>query len=273
MKIAYTINGIIGGLAGKNYAQENPELVSELAEFSYKSIDKNILKNNDVDIFLFSWHLDEKDSLKKIYKPKKSLFMKQINFDVPIHLTGGEHWVPGRVQAHYSRWYGFKEVMKLRREYEQENNIKYDLVINARFDMYWNKPIDFSQLNVNDVHLARELENSATTPTNPFGLAPNNWDHMIDHVIVMNPSDMDRFETMFDKLDEYTAPGQCPQWGKISSHFLFPWHLKKLGLLNKDKIKFPFFIVGHWPIGGDNINQTYTILRYKSEEILKGLKK
>ena len=54
MKIAYTINGIIGGLAGKNSEQNNPDLVSKLAEFSYKSIDKNILKNNDVDIFLFS---------------------------------------------------------------------------------------------------------------------------------------------------------------------------------------------------------------------------
>jgi|TARA_Y100000034_G_scaffold11714_1_gene12259 hypothetical protein len=269
MKIAYTINGIIGGLAGKNSDQNNPDLVSKLAEFSYKSIDKNILKNNDVDIFLFSWHLDEKDSLKKIYKPKKSLFMKQINFDVPSHLKEGADSV--RVQAHYSRWYGFNEVMKLRREYEQENNIKYDLVINARFDMYWNKPIDFSQLNVNDVHLATELENSATTPTHPAGFAPNNWAHMIDHVIVMNPSDTDRFATMFDKLDEYTLPGQCPQWAKISSHFMFPWHLKKLGLL--DKIKFPFSIVGAWPEGGDNINQTYTILRYKTDEILKGIKK
>jgi hypothetical protein len=270
MKIAYTINGIIGGLVGKNCDQSNPDLVSELAKYSYKSIDKNILKNNDVDIFLFSWHLDERDLLKKIYKPKKSLFMKQINFDVPTHLEGA-HSV--RVQAHYSRWYGFKEVMKLRREYEQENNIKYDLVINARFDMYWNKSIDFSQLNVNDVHLATELENSATTPTHPYGFAPNNWDHMIDHVIVMNPFDMDRFGTMFDKLDEYTTPGQCPQWANISSHFLFPWHLYKLGLLNKDKIKFPFSIVGDWPKGGDNINQTYTVLRYKSKEILKGLKK
>ena len=210
MKVAYTINGIIGGLAGKNYAQENPELVSELAEFSYKSIDKNILKNNDVDIFLFSWHLDEKDSLKKIYKPKKSLFMKQINFDVPIHLLGiGEpHWVPDRVQAHYSRWYGFKEVMKLRREYEQENNIKYDLVINARFDTYWNKPFNFSQLNVNDVHLARELDLSKAIN------APAKWDHMIDHIIVLNSSNMDRFATMFDKLDEYIRNKGCTEWKK-----------------------------------------------------------
>ena len=68
MKIAYTINGIIGGLAGKNSEQNNPDLVSKLAEFSYKSIDKNILKNNDVDIFLFSWHLDKKDELEKIIR-------------------------------------------------------------------------------------------------------------------------------------------------------------------------------------------------------------
>ena len=48
--------------------------------------------------------------------------------------------------------------------------------------------------------------------------------------IALNPYNMDRFATMFNKLGEYTTPGQCPQWDNISSHMMFPWHLNKLGL-------------------------------------------
>ena len=39
---------------------------------------------------------------------------------------------------------------------------------------------------------------------------------------------------LFDKLDEYTSPGQCPQWNTISNHFLMVWHLWKLNLLSTD---------------------------------------
>ena len=129
-----------------------------------------------------------------------------------------------------------------------------------------------SQLNINDVHLARELDLSKAIN------APKKWDHMLDHIIVLNPFDMDRFATIFDKLGEYTTPGECPQWDNISSHMMFPWHLNKLGLFNKDKIKFPFKVVGGW--GGNDINATYTLLRWKidnsielREEILKDINK
>ena len=54
-----------------------------------------------------------------------------------------------------SKWYGFKKVMRLRKEYEQENNVEYDLVVNARLDHFWNKDINFSNFDTEKVHLSK----------------------------------------------------------------------------------------------------------------------
>ena len=68
MKIAYTINGLIGGLSGKSWSRKDEDFLPAMVKYLYKSLDDNILKNNDVDIFLFSWHKDKQKELEEIYK-------------------------------------------------------------------------------------------------------------------------------------------------------------------------------------------------------------
>ena len=268
MKIAYTINGILGGLTGKNYENDNSNLTVEIARCVYKSLYERILKHNDVDIFLFSWHKDEKDILDEIYKPKKSLHIEQILFtDLPKQLTVGNQ---DRVQAHISKWYGFKEVMRLRREYEKENNIKYDLVANCRFDHFWEKDIYFSDLNPEKIHTSKwtcEPEWGWPTGSNP---------ELLGDIFVMKPEYMDQFATMFDHITEYIEPGQCPQWNTISHHFLNVWHLRKLGLLDENLIKFPFvtcfssmmkYHKRNGPYHRDNLKPTYMIFRWKFDKM------
>ena len=111
MKIAYTINGLIGGLSGKSWSRKDEDFLPAMVKYLYKSLDDNILKNNDVDIFLYSWHYDDKDIFDEIYKPKKSIFTNQIEFELPDHLKHAPNL--DRIQAHFSRWYGFREVVKL----------------------------------------------------------------------------------------------------------------------------------------------------------------
>ena len=72
---------------------------------------------------------------------------------------------------------------------------------------------------------------------------------------------------MFDFLDEYTLPNQCPQWNTISHHFLMVWHLNKLNLLSEVLIEKSFNnlheknpdIIG----GTKNKNVDYDIFRYR----------
>ena len=79
---------------------------------------------------------------------------------------------------------------------------------------------------------------------------------------------MKHYATLYDKIDEYTLPGQCPQWNTISNHFLMVWHLRKLGLLSEDIVRKTF---SNWHdnnpkiIGGStNPNINYDIFRYRN---------
>ena len=52
----------------------------------------------------------------------------------------------------------------------------------------------------------------------PFG-SPE----ILDHVFASNSDSMNLYSTMYDRLYEYTLPGECPTWRTISHHFLMVW--------------------------------------------------
>ena len=230
-----------------------------------KFLKKYVLENNDVDIFIFSWEVDKLEEFKKYLNPKKIKLIPQIDFEIPEHLKGKND---RRVLAHYSRWYGFKEVMKLRKEYEEENNFKYDLVVNARFDLCYNKPFDFSCLPTNQFHIPIH-------PDRPTYGWPSENAEILDHIFASSSENMDKFSSLFDKLDEYTLPGECQQWNTISHHFLMVWHLWKLNLLNPDMVKKSFTTYTGDKVDFEEGNTDYDIIRYRNlfaENILEVFK-
>ena len=117
MKIAYTLNGLIGGFSCKSSSNANKDEDSILIlKYVSDLIQKYIVPHNDVDIFIFSWHTDFMEEFNRHISPVKCKLIPQIDFKIPEHLKGGNI---NRVMAHYSRWYGFKEVMNLVSEYEK----------------------------------------------------------------------------------------------------------------------------------------------------------
>ena len=56
MKIAYTMNGLIGGLRDKNSSGSPEEDSILVLRYISNLIDKNIREHNDIDVFVFSWH-------------------------------------------------------------------------------------------------------------------------------------------------------------------------------------------------------------------------
>ena len=262
MRVAYTLNGLIGGLSGKNSSRTNEDDMPYIIDYVYSFFDKNILPyNTSVDFFIFSWQTENELDFKRTFAPKKSKYEEQFTFKVPPHLPENN----SRVQAHYSRWYGFNEVMKLKSEYEKENDFTYDLVVNARMDTLWNQPIRFELMDRSKVHIASSINV-------PYGYGSGVKENEIaEHIFAMNSYNMDNFAKMYNHLDEYTSPGQCPQWNHISSHFLSVWHLNKLGLLNDETIELTFptdNAVGYGNI--DNPDKTaYTLLRYRDLNIEK----
>ena len=258
MKIAYTLNGLIGGISsGKNMNADVGDYSSQsslVLRYVSKFLKKYVLENNDVDIFIFSWEVDKLEEFKKYLNPKKMKLIPQINFEIPEHLKGKND---KRVIAHYSRWYGVKEVMKLKRQYEEENNFKYDLVVNARFDLCYNKLFDFSCLPTNQFHIPIH-------PDRPNYGWPAEQGEILDHMFASNSDIMDKYSTLYDNLDEYTLPGQCPQWNTISNHFLMVWHLWKLNLLYLDIVKKSFSTYTEQQVSQQEEKADYDIMRYRN---------
>jgi len=269
MKIAYTMNGLVGGLSGKNSSGSSRDDQLIVLKYVSNLLQKHITSHNDVDFFIFSWHTDFENEFETLIKPKKINLIPQIDFKIPNHLKNGNI---GRVQAHYSKWYGFKEVIKLVSEYETENNFDYDLVVNARFDICWNKPYYFKNLNNNQFHIP--IHPDMPTYGWPEGGVHTDVE-ILDHIFASNTVRVKEYSKIFDCLDEYTLPGQCPQWNTISNHFLMVWHLNKLNLLSEDVVKKSFTnwhesnpkIVG----GSMDENIDYDIFRFRQltrEEII-----
>jgi len=250
MKIALCFSGLIGGMKGKS--QHMMEGSEESLKISSEHIKKHIIDKNNVDVFIHSWEVELKDLLIRTYEPKKSKFEQQIIFDIPSHLPNNL-----RAQSHYSRWYGNKEVISLKNQWEIENSFLYDVVMVLRFDTVWYTDIIFSDFDMNYFYLAKLFLKGGQE----YGW-PNANPEVIDHFIFSNSINMNIFYgTIYNKLNEYTRSDQCPTWNYISHHFLIVWHFRKLGLL--DLIKFPFI---HYNYKADITKPyDYTLIRHYEE--------
>jgi len=101
----------------------------------YEHYKKHLFDVNDnVDVFIFSWSTDYEDRLDEIYKPKKSKYAEQIDFKPEMKKQSTKDKWCTRFNHKVSRWYGFKQVIQLKSEFEKENNFEYDWVISSRFD-------------------------------------------------------------------------------------------------------------------------------------------
>ena len=165
----------------------NEKLLFESDKFcnpvlGYEHLKKNIIDKYDTDVFCHSWNVEAEDIIKKLYKPKKYLFEQQKTFNlssneynIDEHERDINKWkISENAKAGYihvfnnrnnwnktieefkiesfrtsSRWYSTKEVLRLKNEYEKENNFEYDYVLICRYDSFWNLKhnFDFSKMD------------------------------------------------------------------------------------------------------------------------------
>ena len=266
MKIAYTINGLLGGFSDKNSSTSDKSKDSIIIlQYVSNLLQKNIVEPNDVDLFVFSWHTDFENEFNKFLKPTSLKLEEQIDFEIFEHLRGAED---KRVNAHLSRWYGFKEVINLVNEHEKQHSFEYDLVLNSRFDVCWNRPFDFNKLDTDKFHIPwhPDIPNYGW----PFG-SPE----ILDHVYASNSKNMKLYSTMYDELENYTLPGNCPSWRTISHHFLMVWHLRELGLLDHTVKSFANWDYNNPKLQGgseDDLEIDYDIFRnrkFTKQEVIE----
>ena len=71
MKIAYTLNGLIGGLTGKNSSGSSRDDQVLVLKYVSNLLQKYIMPQNNVDFFIFSWHTDFMDEFNHHISPQK----------------------------------------------------------------------------------------------------------------------------------------------------------------------------------------------------------
>ena len=197
-----------------------------------------IFGNMPLRTTIHSWATEAKNTLLKLYEPKKFIIEKQRefnpklknygNFDFqnllkdrrysevakeyerapgilkhPSQINGDSTnlWDHLRYQmwCQHSKWYANHQVVKLKKDFEKENGFVYDFVILGRFDLYFRTAFVFERL----------LQNK-------FYASPRNHgnDFRADHDIALmdlwflsSSEMMDQFSDLYENIYNYCITG------------------------------------------------------------------
>ena len=201
IRIALCMHGLC---TGKN---DKGDFVSFSKSHDY--LKRNIIEpSENVDVFIHTWAEDGDiiTNTTDVYAPKRALFEKQILFDhnkTKLHSTR-------------SRWYSYKKVVQLKADYEKQNNFTYDYVLVARFDNCFLTPFSFSEYDSDSFYSSNWA-------------FPHNIDGFLDYWFLSSSEIMDRFSSLYDKMDEYLHNDKII----LSNHSLAKHHADKLNLKQK----------------------------------------
>lgn len=115
------IHGMIGGSSGKD-GRGTVLNVERLYEHFFERVVKPNLKNYNVEIFIHSWSIEEKQRIIESFNPKRSKF-EQPKFSVKQR----------------SKLYSMFKSIQMSKT---ENDTPDDLILSCRFDMFYRKDLD-----------------------------------------------------------------------------------------------------------------------------------
>lgn len=169
-----------------------------------------ILENNTVDVFIHSWDItpdqvgskflagnihpigelitqDLTSQTLNLYKPVSHVFEEQINFPELPHT---DNHLPGFFSKNvYSMFYSIYQSNKLKSEYEQLHNFKYDYVVRSRFDVKLNSKVNFDEFDSNVLN----VPSGCFDPVNGY----------VDCFAFAKSDIMDVYSNLYNHLDQY----------------------------------------------------------------------
>ena len=211
MKIAILLHGLAG--SSNKYGTGDEFDVS----ISHKHYVENILDVNpdcEIDVFMHSWSTQHEKSVLDLYDPKDYLFEEQIHFDheyvvgnpdAPMNAGSTENGVffgmeNIRFHSLFSRWYSAMVANKLKNEYAEKNNVKYDLVMLTRYDLAYQEKFIFDTFDKDRLVVIPPLSNHG----------------IHDLFFISNNAVIDKICGMFEFV---TSIKHFPNWN-IHSHYL-----------------------------------------------------
>lgn len=236
MKIALCMYGLVGSVSDKN-GDGKPLDPSIAYNLNYE----NLIKDNDVDIFIHSWSADHKEELLSLYKPKKSIIEPQREFPESVSLLKNVS-IRQRLKEFflktvkpdmytdiiserkkyafraYSRWYSNKKAIELKREYEEEEGFKYDCVLILRLDVGFYSMLDLEKYDMD--HFYASNWNDYPTELNDFKMNFENHNlgsGFLDFWFFSNSDYMDKFGGLFDDINKYNISPHRSSYEHVKS--------------------------------------------------------
>tara|TARA_A100001234_G_scaffold48151_1_gene40304 strand:- start:7149 stop:7937 length:789 start_codon:yes stop_codon:yes gene_type:complete len=203
MKIAVCFFGHTGSWQGRNVSDSNnPKLIFD----NYK---KYIFRNFDTDIFVHTWSKNFKNEIEKELKPKLAIYEDQKDFS-QVDIKKYEEFMGFNIlnfsdrELHekkefifrtHSRWYSNSKSLQLMTEYSKKKNIKYDWVVQIRFDLFFFKKFRFNNLDKNKFYSPRRDHEKS--------IAIN------DHYFISNYNNAIKFSSIIDHIFELPIRPPC----------------------------------------------------------------
>ena len=209
MKIALCLQGTVGNVYTNKKDYEYKKNVDY--RIGLEHYQKHLFKHNDIDVFIHCWNKEYESQMVNDYKPKSYLFEDQIDFNLESK----------RLNYIKSRWFSQKKVLQLKKEYEQENQLKYDYVMVSRIDQAFLSDLIFKNYDPNKFWAPNDQETKEKSSQTEI---------FLDYFFFSNSSNMDKFSTLYDNLDNIREWKQNNLGKDLNAHedsFLFT---KMLGL-------------------------------------------
>jgi len=164
----------------------------------YEFVHKNLLKDNDVKVFIHTWESEQAHEAiikyeAKTWQVENALtndLSKYTNFPPPQ-----PNWkVKDPARSTWNQLYGVMKCNWLKSTYESYNEMKFDWVIRSRFDFALNTTIDFKHLDNTKLY----IPNCRMTPTRDFGN---------DQFAFSSSENMDKYADTYNHLDRFYDSG------------------------------------------------------------------
>ena len=160
----------------------------------------NIIKGNDVTVFLHSWEMpaEQMQQISEKYQAKSFITSPNPTIDLSKYTNTpppSPNWKvkDGRMST-WAQMYAIYECMRTKREYEEYHNMKFDWVIRSRFDFAINVRIPFDTLNPNKLY----IPNCRMSPNRDFGN---------DQFAFSSSENMDKYSYAYQHYDEFYNQG------------------------------------------------------------------
>lgn len=183
-----------------------------MIEAGYEYHKKNILEHHqrsknpseptitNVKVFFHTWRTEGNLHQKavELYKPVDYMVQNPIDIDLSKYTNTpppSPNWKvkDGRMST-YAQLYAINKCNKMKSEYEEAFNMKFDWVVRSRFDFAINELIPFELLNPEKLF----IPNCRMTPSRDFGN---------DQFAFSSSENMDKYADCFNNIDEFYDSG------------------------------------------------------------------